>query len=145
MDKKAVGERLKDKRLEGWQRQRLQVVQRSMDASRALPEIAAQVGIHPRTVSTWLDLLRESGLDRLLKRKEKGKGPQSWLNAEAESKLKAQLKQGKWRRAEDGRKWLETELGRPLKLVTVYKYLGKCEARLKVPRRVHTKQDPKGS
>ena len=38
-------------------------VQLSMDANRALPEIAAQVGIHPRTVSRWLDLLRESGLD----------------------------------------------------------------------------------
>ena len=140
VDKRAVRERLKDKRLKGWERQRLQVVQLAMDINRPLAEIAVEVGVHPRTVSTWLDMLREGGMAGLMERKAKGTGPASWLNKEAEEDFKEQLKEGKWRRAEDGRQWLQEKLGRPLKLVTVYKYLGKCEARQKVPRPAHSRQ-----
>ena len=62
-DAKAVRERLKDKRLEGWQRQRLQVAAMGLARERTLPEIAAEAGGHPRTGSTWLELLRRGGME----------------------------------------------------------------------------------
>lgn len=141
-DARSVRERLKDKRLEGWQRQRLQVAQLAFGQTLTLPEIATEVGVHPRTVSTWLDLLREGGLEALLAPKTKGKGPGSWLDEATTESLRKELAKGQWRRAEDARAWLEEKLGRKLSLVVVYKYLGKCEARLKVPRPVHARQNP---
>lgn len=141
-DVKAVRARLKEKSLEGWQRQRLQAAQLGMEGSHTLPEIADAVGVHRRTVSTWLDMLREGGVEGLVAERPRGKGPGSWLDEATARQMQEQLREGKWRRAEDAQGWLEQKLGRKLKLVTVYKYLGKCEARLKVPRPIHARQEP---
>ena len=141
-DAKAVRERLKDKSLEGWQRQRLQAAQRGLAREHTLPEIAAEVGVHPRTVSTWLEMLRRGGLEALLAPRRKGQGPASWLDKATETQLRSELKKGLWRRAQEARRWLEEKLGRKLSLVVTCKYLGKCEARLKVPRPHHARQDP---
>ena len=139
---KAVRERLKDKSLKGWQRQRLQVAQMLLEENLTLPEIAEGAGVGARTVSRVQDVIKEGGLEKLLVKKAKGKGPESWLTKETEERLKAKLDEGQLRRGEDARKWLEKEMGRKLSLVVVYKYLGKCEARLKVPRPHHTQQKP---
>ena len=128
-DAQAVRERLKDKTLEGWQRQRLQVAALGLARERTLPEIAAEAGVHPRTVSTWLELLRRGGMEALVAPRRKGKGPASWLDATTAKELRGELKKGCWRRAEEARRWLEEKLGRKLSLVVTYKYLGKCEAR----------------
>ena len=141
-DARAVRERLKSKSLEGWQRQRLQVAAMGLARERTLPEIAAEAGVHPRTVSAWLEMLRSGGLEALLAPRRRGKGPASWLNKITEAQLRSELKKGRWRRAEDAHRWLEEKLGRKLSLVVTYKYLGKCEARLKVPRPHHARQEP---
>ena len=141
-DAKAVRHRLKDKNLEGWQRQRLQVAQLAFGRTLTFPEIAAQVGVHPRTVSTWLDLLRAGGLEALLAPRAKGKGPKSWLDETTTQAFRAELAKGRWRRGEEARQWLEQKLGRKLSLIATYKYLGKCEARMKVPRPLHARQNP---
>ena len=141
-DAKAIRERLKDKGLEGWQRQRLQVAAMGLARERTLPEIAAEAGVHPRTVSTWLELLRSGGIEALVAPRRKGKGPASWLDATTAKELRGELKKGRWRRAEQAHRWLEEKLGRKLSLMVTYKYLGKCEARLKVPRPHHARQDP---
>jgi transposase len=141
-DSKAVRERLKDKSLAGWQRQRLQAILLACDAGRTLPEIASEVGTHRSTLSAWLKCVREHGLEGLLARKPKGKGPESWLDEALAEKFRHQLRAGHWRRAQDARVWLEQHLGKKLSLFTVYKYLGKCAARLKVPRPTHAGQKP---
>ena len=141
-DAKAVRARLKDKDLEGWQRQRLQAAQLGLAKTHSLPQIAEEVGVSPRTIGSWFEALRKEGIGGLLARKPKGKGPASWLDEKTARELKAELDKGSWRRAQDARRWLEARLGRKLTLVVTYKYLGKCEARLKVPRPVHRKKDP---
>ena len=141
-DAKAVRARLKDKDLEGWQRQRLQAAQLGLAKMLSLPRIAQEVGVSPRTVGSWFEALRKGGIAGLLARKPKGKGPASWLDEQTAQELKAELDKGSWRRAQDARPWLENKLGKKLTLVVTYKYLGKCEARLKVPRPAHRKKDP---
>ena len=136
---KAVRARLKDKRLEGWQRQRLQVAQMGFEAMKTQTQIAQEVGVHQRTVRVWWSLLRRGGLEALLRRAPKGKGPQSWLDQSSVEEFKEELRAGKWRRAQEARLSLEKKLGRKLSMPTVYKYLGKCEARLKVPRPLHAR------
>ena len=129
-DAKAVRARLKDKDLEGWQRQRLQAAQLGLAKTHSLPQIAEEVGVSPRTIGSWFEALRKEGIGGLLARKPKGKGPASWLDEKTARELKAELDKGSWRRAQDARRWLEARLGRKLTLVVTYKYLGKCEARL---------------
>lgn len=141
-DAKAVRARLKDKSLEGWQRQRLQAAQLGLAGTHTLPQIAGEVGVSARTIGAWFEALRVGGLAGLLSRKPKGTGPASWLDEETIRQARVELDQGRWRRAQDARLWLEEKLGRKLTLVVTYKYLGKCGARLKVPRPVHRKKDP---
>jgi len=141
-DAKAVRARLKDKDLEGWQRQRLQAVQLGLAKTLSLPQIAEEAGISPRSVGVWFAAFRRGGIEGLLTRKPKGSGPASWLDEQSAVQFKAELDKGRWRRAQDARRWLENKLGRKLTLIVTYKYLGKCEARLKVPRPAHTKKDP---
>ena len=141
-DAKDVRARLKDKDLEGWQRQRLQAALLGLAGVLSLPQIAEEVGAGARTVGSWFAALRRSGVEGLLTRKPKGHGPASWLDERTAAEFKAELDKGRWRRAQDARRWLEEKLGRKLTLIVTYKYLGKCEARLKVPRPTHAKKDP---
>ena len=141
-DAKAVRARLKDKDLEGWQRQRLQAVQLGLGQTLSLPQIAQEVGISARSVGSWFAAFRQGGVAGLLARKPKGSGPASWLDAQSAAQFKAERDKGRWRRAHDARRWLEKKLGRKLTLMVTYKYLGKCAARLKVPRPTHRKKDP---
>jgi transposase len=141
-DAKAVRARLKDKDLEGWQRQRLQAAQLGLAGVLSLPQIGEEVGAGARTVGSWFTALRQGGIEGLLTRKAKGSGPASWLDEQTAMQLKTELDKGQWRRAQDARRWLEKQMGRKLTLIVTYKYLGKCEARLKVPRPTHRKKDP---
>lgn len=141
-DAQAVRQKLQDKRLAGWQRQRLQAAQLGLAGQLTLPEIAQEIGVHPRTVSTWLEQLRAGGLEKLLVRQPKGRGPASQLDEQTAAALRAELEKGQWRRAEEARQWLEEQMNCKVTLAVTYKYLGKCAARLKVPRPRHTRQDP---
>ena len=129
-DAKAVRARLKDKDLEGWQRQRLQAAQLGLARVLSLPQIAEEVGVSARTIGSWFEALRKGGVAGLLVRNPKGRGPASWLDEQTARELKAELDKGSWRRGQDARRWLESKLGKKLTLVVTYKYLGKCEARL---------------
>jgi transposase len=137
-----VLERLRDKKLDGWQRQRLSAVRLGLEGHLTLPQIAQEVGIGARSISTWFDSFRTGGIEVLLTRQPRGKGQRSWLDQESAEAFVEKLKEGQWRRAEDARLWLEEKLQKPLSLAVTYKYLGKAGARLKVPRPVHEKKDP---
>lgn len=137
-----VLERLRDKKLDGWQRQRLSAVRLGLEGHLTLPQIAQEVGIGARSISTWFDSFRTGGIEALLTRQPRGKGQRSWLDQESAEAFVEKLKEGQWRRAEDARLWLEEKLQKQLSLAVTYKYLGKAGARLKVPRPVHEKKDP---
>src|SRR5436309_15140472 len=87
-DAKAVRARLKDKDLEGWQRQRLQAAQLGLARVLSLPAIAEKVGVSPRTVGNWFAAFRQRGIQGLLGRKPKGGGPVSWLDPETAAQFK---------------------------------------------------------
>ena len=137
-------ERLKDKTLSGRQRQRLSAVQLGLEGELSLPQIARAVGAGARSVSRWHALYREAGLQRLVEER-RGRGPKSQLDEQSAAKLRQKLAEGTWRRAEDARQWLQKQLGRKLTLSVTYKYLGKVEARLKVPRPLHAGKNPQAA
>jgi transposase len=106
-----------------------------------LYEIAERLRRPRSVIQRWFDLFRQGGLERLL-HKGRGKGVPSRLTAEAAAALRQKLEAGGWRRALEAQRWLADTHGIVVGLATVYKYLKKLGARLKVPRPCHQKHDP---
>lgn len=124
----------------GWKRERVQAVQLGLQGELNLAAIAAAMGRSRATIQTWFDAFRSGGVDQLLS-KERGPGSPSLLTEPLAKALRAQLQAGTFRTGPQIREWLRREHGLRVKLVTVYKYLGKLAARLKVPRPSHAGQD----
>jgi transposase len=103
--------------------------------------IAERLGRPRSVIQRWFDLFRQGGLERLL-HKGRGKGTPSRLTAEAAAALRQKLKAGGWRRAVEAQRWLAETHGIVVGLATIYKYLKRLGARLKVPRPCHEKHDP---
>ena len=116
----------------GWRRERLLAVKLGLEGQFTLEEIAAQLGRARSCVQRWLERFRAGGLDGLLHRPEGGKGPASALSPALAQALSQKLQAGQFRRAADAQRWLRETGGLSVKLATVYKYLKKAEARLKV-------------
>ena len=125
----------------GWRRERLLAVKLGLEGQLTLEEIAAHLGRARSCVQRWLERFRADGLKGLLHRPEGGKGPASQLSPELAQALGQKLAAGEFRRAADAQRWLREEGGLQVKLATVYKYLKKAGARLKVPRPCHEKKD----
>lgn len=147
LDRKAQAEEVLE-RLEkeppGWKRERLLALKHGLEGEMSLEDIAEAVGRARSCIQRWFDLYRSGGLEGVLQKGHAG-GVESTLTAPVAAEMKAKLKEGKWRRAADVRRWLAEEHGVEVALPTVYKYLGKCEARLKVPRPTHTRKDTKAA
>ena len=88
-----------------------------------------------------MERFRRGGLEALLQPPRRGPGPASRLSPELAQALGQKLAAGDFRRAADAQRWLREAGGLQVKLVTVYKYLKKAGARLKVPRPCHEKKD----
>ena len=125
----------------GWRRERLLAVKLGLEGQLTLEEIAAHLGRARSCVQRWLERFRQDGLEGLLHRPAGGKGPASQLPPELAQALNQKLEAGNFRRAADAQRWLLEEGGLSVKLATVYKYLKKAGARLKVPRPCHEKRD----
>jgi len=135
-----VLERLK-KEPAGWRRERLLAIKMGLEGEQTLGQIAAGVSHARSTVQEWFDLYRAGGIAALLEL-HRGKGPPSRLSAEAAAALRAGLERGRWRTAGQVRAFLAQEHGLEASRTSTYHYLGKCAARLRVPRPVHLKKDP---
>ncbi|MEI8342634.1 MAG: IS630 family transposase [Verrucomicrobiota bacterium] len=143
LDKKAqAGEVIERLETEppGWKRERLLALKHGLEGEMSLEEIAEAVGRARSCIQRWFDVYRSRGLKGLLHKAHAG-GVESTLKAPVAAEMKEKLKEGKWRRAADVKRWLAQEHGVEVALPTVYKYLGKCEARLKVPRPSHARKD----
>jgi transposase len=116
----------------GWRRERLLAVKLGLEGQLSLEAIAAQLGRARSCVQRWLERFRADGLAGLLHRPEGGKGPASALSPELAQTLNQKLEAGEFRRAADAQRWLLEEGRLCVKLTTVYKYLKKAGARLKV-------------
>lgn len=140
-DVEKVVKLLKDKRLDGWKRQRLQVLKMSNDSSKTLAQIGEEVGVAPSSVSLWLKTFSEDGMAIFLT-KNKGNGPESWLTDWQRKQLMKKLAKGSFRRAEDVRIWLRRRFKLKVAPTTIYGYLQKCQAKLKVARPQHVGKNP---
>jgi transposase len=125
----------------GWRREQLLAVKLGLEGRLTLEEIAAHLGRARSCIQGWLDCFRREGLEGLLQPPRRGQGPASQLSPELAQALNQKLTAGEFRRAADAQRWLRQEGGLRVKLVTVYKYLKKAAARLKVPRPSHQKKD----
>lgn len=123
----------------GWKRERLLALKHGLEGEMSLDEIAVAVGRARSAVQRWFDTYRHHGLEAVL-RKEHAGGIQSSLKTPIALEMIEKLRAGTWRRAQDAQRWLKQEHKVEVALSTVYKYLGKCEARLKVPRPSHVKK-----
>lgn len=117
----------------GWRRERLRAVELGLRGEHSLEEIAGVIGRSRSRIQEWFDAYRRGGMGELLTLR-RGKGPPSRLSAQAAAGMKQKLEEGAWRRAGDAQRWLAENHGLEVGLGAVYKYLGKFEARLKVPR-----------
>jgi transposase len=125
----------------GWRRERLLAVKLGLDGQLDLEEIAAYLGRARSCIQGWLDRFRRGGLEVLLQPPKRGQGPASALSPQLAQALNQKLEAGEFRRAVDAQRWLLEAGGLCVKLTTVYKYLKKAGARLKVPRPCHEKKD----
>lgn len=127
----------------GWRRERLLAVKLGLEGELGLEKIAQAVGRARATIQTWFDAYRAGGVEGLLENhRGENTGPQSWLQGEAKAELLAGLARGRWRTASQLQCLLAKEHRLEVALSTVYKYLGKAGARLRVPRPSHAKKNP---
>ena len=68
---------------------------------RRLGEVASVVGIHYRTVQTWVSWYRKGGVEEVLSHRMKGKGQPGFLSEEQERELAEEVESGRFRTAGD--------------------------------------------
>lgn len=124
----------------GWRRERMIALKLVLEGG-SRRAVAKSLGRSQTTIQTWVNKFRSGGLAGLTD-KRKGNGPESRLTPEMESAMIEELKKGHWRTARDAWKWLGENFDvSELKEATIYKYLGKCEGRLKATRPCNPKKD----
>jgi transposase len=124
----------------GWQRERLLVLKSAMEGD-TLKVLSNRFSRSHTTIQDWINRFRDGGVAKLLD-KQKGNGPTSKLTPEMEAGMREELAKGKWRTARDAWNWLsENHDVSDLKESVIYKYLGKCEGRLKATRPCNPKKD----
>ena len=116
----------------GAARERLLAIKLGLAGDLDLDAIARAIGRARSVIQQWFDRYRRGGLEELLAVR-RGKGPPSRLKAEDAEFLRAGLAAGQWRTANEVHQAL-TQRGVKVKPHSVYHYLGKFGARLRVPR-----------
>ena len=91
-----------------WQRDRLRAVKLGLEGELELEEIATAVGRARSTIQNWFNRYRSEGVAGLLT-KGKGNGPEPKVSPEVAAQLRTKLEEGKWRTAEEARRWLAQE------------------------------------
>lgn len=131
-----VAQRLKTEPA-GIRRERLLAVKLGLEGELGLGEIAAKLHRSRATIQTWFDLFRDHGIERLCGRAKGKPGPKCALHPRAEKELRKKLAKGSFRRVEDASAWLKTRFGIDSPTSTVWRWLGKSGAGLKVVRPRH--------
>ena len=127
----------------GWRRERLVAVRLGLEGGQSLEQIAAAVSHSRSTIQEWFARFREGGVELLLRDERAGnRGAAGLLDEEARKQLEAGLGRGAWRTAPEIQRWVRKVHGITAALPTIYKWLGKAGARLRVPRPCHVKKEP---
>ena len=109
---------------------------------RSVPEVAAAVGVHRRTVDRWVDWYRTGGLTGVLAHRQGGRGRECKLRPEQEAVLAAEVATGRFRTAAEVGAWVATTFGVGFRPGGLAKLLKRLHAAPKVPRPRHVKTDP---
>jgi len=127
------------------QRERLEVVRLASSGQHALAEIAEQVGRSRSTVQLWLGTYESRGLEGLLERGKPGASKSPLQDEQLQQELREQLAAGNFRTAGQAVRWLHQHHGIERTVWSMYYWLKKCGASLRVPRPVHLKKDPQAA
>lgn len=106
-----------------------------------LSSVAAAVGVHYRTVQTWVGWYRKGGVAEVVLHKMGGKGQEPFLTDEAEEQVAREVGTGRFRTAEEIREWIAEEYGVTYKMGGIYSLMHRLRCRPKVPRPIHVKAD----
>jgi transposase len=101
---------------------------------RRLTDSATVVGVHYRTVQTWLRWYRQGGLADLRGHHQAGRGRESWLTAAPQAQVVEQAAPGAFFTAQDVQPWLAEHFGVPYRRNSLYGLLARLGCRLQVPR-----------
>ncbi len=106
-----------------------------------LPSVAAAVGVHYRTVQTWVGWYRKGGVAEVVSHKMGGKGQEPYLSDEAQGRVAEEVGTGRFRTAVEIRDWIAEQYGATYKMGGIYSLMHRLRCRPKVPRPMHVKAD----
>ncbi len=104
-----------------------------------LSSVAAAVGVHYRTVQTWVGWYREGGIPNVLSHKMGGKGQVSFLREEAKEQVVQEVATGRFRTAAEIREWIAEKYGVTYTMSGIYNLMIRLRCAPKVPRPIHAK------
>ena len=107
-----------------------------------LPSVSAAVGVHYRTVQTWVGWYRKGGVAEVVSHKMGGKGQVPYLSDEAEEQVAREVATGRFRTAGEIREWIAEEYEVTYKMGGIYSLMHRLQCRPKVPRPIHAKANP---
>lgn len=95
-----------------------------------------------RTVLEWVGWYRRGGLEEVRRHRRGGRGRASYLTADRQQALRAQVATGRFKTGAQIAAWVERQWGVRYSLNGLYGVLGRLEASPKVPRPRSTGADP---
>ena len=109
---------------------------------RSVPEVAAAVGVHRRTVDRWVAWYRTGGLAGVRVHRQGGHGQPPRLTPEQQEQVAAEVATGRFRTAAEIRGWIAQTFGVEYRPGGVASLLGRLQCHPKVPRPLHEQADP---
>ena len=110
-------------------------------SGRRLSSVGATVGVHYRTVQTWVGWYREGGVPEVVSHRMGGKGQEPFLTDEAQEQVAEEVATGRFRTAGEIRDWITEQYGVTYKIGGIYSLMHRLRCSPKVPRPMHAKAD----
>jgi len=110
-------------------------------SGRTVGATAAVLGVDYRSVQRWLAWYRVGGIEAVVGHRQAGKGQPSYLGADQQQRLLAELATGRFRTAAQIRVWVAETFGVTYTEGGMYGLLARLGCSPKVPRPLHEKTD----
>lgn len=123
-----IAERYRKAKL-GWQKTRLLCAKLACEGQHQSAQIAASCGCGSSRVFDWLKMLREGGIEGLLKRDKPGPQKGEFKLLKGKPRIKKQLQEGlaegRWKTSPQLSRWLKEKHGLEVKTNTAFTWLKK--------------------